>query len=195
MKFPKRFKIHEAAGRALQLRHIGLVAFDHASFAVVPILLETERPGADLPRLEREEDWLQLEPLPPKAFQVATAGTKGEGLVRRLETSVAARAGDGKPWVHHERPEPPEDEQALTDVLSRVGSQMHLPPVAGRREVHVSLDAEALVRLAHAIGAEEGVVNLRFHVEEATGRACLDRGFIEVRVPNGGYGVLMVVAS
>lgn len=200
MKLPKRFRLHEAAGsegatgdyvEAIRADGDRLISVDTASFSVVPILASDERPGVDLPRLaagEGRPDAL----IAPKAIAEATRGTKGEGRLQIGPESTEVTGGDGKPWVRFDNPVgsfPPID-----DVLELT----RRPAPSGHRHVEICLDAEALARVARAIGAREAV-RLRFLINETTGRCDASgeaHGAIEVRPvrePDAGSGVLMAV--
>lgn len=193
MRLPKRFKVHEAAGGCILHHGDRLVVFDHASVVSIPVLGPSDRAGADLPRLEAGECVPAVRAVSPKAFQAASQGSKGEGLVRLTAEAAEACSGEGKGWVRHADP----DLAALPDAAEHF-RRLYLPPAEGRREVTVALDAEALVKVSRAIGAGGDGVRLRFHIVEETGECCLDHGMIEVRTPRepsgGAFGILMAVA-
>lgn len=193
MRVPKRFRLHEVGETAVHIHQDSLVAVGHASVVRVPIR-SIGPPVDDVLRLEPAEDMPKVTQFSSKALRVAAQGTKGEGFVRFLDTGTEACAGGGKPWTRHELTDEPFPEQELGDIFDR----LHLPPAEGRHDVEVVLDAEALVRVARAIGAGGDGVRLRFHVVTETGRCDTERGMIEVRParsPSGGaWGVLMAVA-
>lgn len=199
VKIPKRFKLHEAAGRFLRIVRGGyIMAVDHASLVYVPIF----NPGTRRPLPEAEIGELPEafvgRPIPPKAMAVAVQGTKGEGLIHFVLGAVEANSGDGKPWVRHEAPTDDGLTEEASVELQAIADRVHLAPLAGRQEVEVVLDAEALVRVSRAIGAGGDGVRIRFHIDQQTGRCDTDRGLIEVRPakePSGAaFGVLMAVA-
>lgn len=182
MHWPKRIKLHEAASPkptepyqcdVVQAHGDCFVATFGAGLAVVPLLRHDERPGADLPRLELDED-APTGLLPTKAVQEAAQGTKGDGRLSVVsEYAVEAQRADDKPWVRLERPVPgtlPPYRAILetVDASTAIG-----------QSVEICLDAELLVRLARAIGAQEAV-KLRFTVD-ANGHCNAEHGLIDVR--------------
>ena len=113
MRWPKRFKLHEAAAPkpttpyqcdVIQAHGDHLVATFGAGLALVPIVRHDERAGADLPRLERgEADPEGL--LPPKAVQEASQGSTGEGRLVVVDSrAVEAQRAEDKPRLLLERP-------------------------------------------------------------------------------------------
>gem|GEM_PF-5689137 len=182
MRWPKRIKLHEAAAPkptepyqcdVVQAHGDHLVATFGAGLAVVPVLRHDERPGADLPRLEMDED-PPTGLLPTKAVQEASQGTKGEGRLSIVsDFAVEAQRADDKPWVRMERPWPGNlpPFRAILDTVDAESSS--------GRTVEICLDAELLVRLSRAIGAQEAV-RLRFTVD-ADGCCKAEHGLIDVR--------------
>lgn len=187
MIWPKRFRLHEAAAskadetpyqtEVVQGHGSALYAVDGVGVARIPILGPDERPGADLPRLERDEG-PPMGVLPPKAVQEAAQGASGSGrLVILGPHAVEAQRDVGKPWMRFERPT-----QGDLPPVQEVFATAAQEPPAGVRRVEVCLDAEALVRLSRALGAGEGV-RLRFLVDQE-GRCSAEggaHGLIEVR--------------
>lgn len=202
MNWPKRFALHEAAARkpdqspfqtdVVQAHGNRLIAVDGVGVAMVPVLAVAERSGADLPRLEPDER-PPMGVIPPKAIQEAAHGSTGEGrLVVVSPAAVEAQRGPGKPWVRFDRP-PTGELPPVAEVFEIVDR----PAPEGHRSIEVSLDAEALVRLSRAIGAQEAV-RLRFLVDEQ-GRCSGEAGahaFIDVRdVRNLEGGARAVLAA
>jgi hypothetical protein len=187
VRWPKRFALHEAASSkpgsgpfqmdVIQAHGDCFVAVDGPGMAIVPILGVKERSGADLPRLEPGED-PPRGVLPPKAFQEAAQGVSGWGrLVVVAQNAVEAQRSPEKPWMRFERPVQG-DLPPIQQVIDTVDGKAPL----GARYVEVCLDAEVLVRLSRAIGANEAV-RLRFLVDNdgkcrGSGEA---HGFIDIR--------------
>lgn len=198
MKIDKRYRLHEVATRdggdhAEAVRADGnrLIAVGTASLAVVPILLPGQRSGSTLPRLELGEDAPDAL-IAPRAIAEATRGSKGEGILRIGKDTTEVCAGDGKPWTRWENP------TGTFPTVDEILSMPERPPSETHEYVEVCLDAEALVRVSRAIGADEAV-RLRFLVNKITGRcdaAGEAHGAIEVRPvrePDDGSGILMAV--
>lgn len=187
MHWPKRFRLHEAAAskadetpyqtEVIQGHGSALYAVDGVGVARLPVLGPDERPGAELPRLERGEA-PPVGVLPPKAIQEAAQGSSGAGrLVILGPHAVEAQRDAGKPWMRFDRPA-----QAELPPVQEVFERVVQEPPAGAHWAEVCLDAEALVRLSRAIGAGEGV-RLRFLVDQE-GRCSAEHGahgFIDVR--------------
>ena len=185
MRWPKRFKLHEAAAPkpttpyqcdVIQAHGDHLVATFGAGLALVPIVRHDERAGADLPRLERgEADPEGL--LPPKAVQEASQGSTGEGRLVVVDSrAVEAQRAEDKPRLLLERP-PAGSLPPYQGILDTVDAGYPTEQV-----VEVCLDAELLVRLSRAIGATEAV-RLRFLVD-SDGRCGAEEGLhglIDVR--------------
>lgn len=195
MIIPKRFKLAEAVGSgvdAVRVDGTRLIAVDTAFVAIVPILASSARTGADLPRLEETEskpDGL----VATKAIAVCTNGKNGHGRLLVGETSSEVNAGEGKPWARYENPT--DQFPAIDPTLSELAKE----PPKTHRYVTVNLDAEALVRLSRAIGAQAEGVRLKFLINESSGRCDASgeaHGAIEVRPvreSDAGFGVLMAV--
>lgn len=205
MRVPKRFKLAAATADKVASDELPLTAIYHRDGALwatdgrciarVPLLLPGERPGAELPRLERGED-TPAGPIAPRAWAEATKGTKGEGRLMATPTGHEGQADQGKPWVRAEAPEgalAPEQWSELQGALQAAQA----PPAAGYRIVELSLDAEALLALSRALGGDGGV-RLRVVVNDATGRPDAAQGAVLVqpvdrRGPDEPMGVLMAV--
>ena len=203
MIIPKRFKLDKAAatkpkletGLQLDCVHVrehSLLISDGQCAAEVPLLGHSERPGADLPRLEDGEIH-SLHPLPLQAVREAVKGKTGLGTLRTSGSSTEAQAAPGKQWIRVANPEPQGQVPNFDEALERTEHQA--PPT--HRYVEVCLDAHLLAGIASAIGAEEAV-KLRFLVNKESGRADaegLAHGVIDVRParePDGGRGIVMI---
>ena len=192
MRWPKRFKLHEAAAPkpttpyqcdVIQAHGDHLVATFGAGLALVPIVRHDERAGADLPRLERGEAAPE-DLLPPKAVQEASQGSTGEGRLSLVsEYRVEAQRAADKPRILLDRPFPG-NLPPYRGILETVDA----PSPTGQL-IEVCLDAELLVRLSRAIGATEAV-RLRFLVD-SDGRCGAEEGLhglIDVRDANDPTG-------
>lgn len=185
MKWPKRFKMHEAAGvddgthnfASVLLTRGKLVASDGHVLAVVPVLPEDDYSGKDLPQFEPGEGEGPAKPalLPLEAVKAATQGKTGNGQLKILtgeygEPKEAAfgRPGEGKAWTSAPLQEGAFPESwvdhsglkppaMLADALERVGADTQM--------VEVILDAERLVKAARAIGAAHGL-RVRFYMRD-----------------------------
>lgn len=205
MRVPKRFKLAAAVADKVAADELPLTAIYHRDGALwatdgrciarVPLLEPGARPGAELPRLEKGEA-APVGPIPPRAWAEATKGTKGEGRLVATPTGHEGQADQGKPWVRAEAPPgdlSPEQWAELQGALQAAQAA----PGAGYRVVELSLDAEALLALARALGGDGGV-RLRVVVQDATGRPDAAHGAVLVqptdrRGPDEPMGVLMAV--
>lgn len=205
MRVPKRFKLAAAvAGKvgedelpltAIYHRDGSLWATDGRCIARVPLLKSGERPGAELPRLERDEVG-PLRPVPPRAWAEATKGTRGEGRLVATPTGHEGQADPGKPWVRAEAPQGDLSVDQWAELQGAVQAAQ-APPGAGYRVVELSLDAEALLALSRALGGDGGV-RLRVVVRDEDGRPDAAHGAVLVqpvdrRGPDEPMGVLMAV--
>ncbi len=203
MIIPKRFKLDKAAapkpmpetGLQFNCIHLApkyLLASEGSCAAIVPLLGPTERPGADMPRLEAGEE-PHIGPLPLAAVKEATKGKTGSGTLRTGASSTEAQSASGKQWIRVENPTAEGQVPNFTEALNRTEDQA--PPT--HRYVEVCVNAQLLAGLAQAIGAEEAV-KLRFLVDNESGRADAGgeaHGVVDVRPvreAEGGRGVLMV---
>lgn len=168
MRLPKRFKLHELTGKyeGILATPNWLIATDgHAAVAYIPMAnYGDELPTWTTPVARRQ--------IPVAIIKEATRGKLGIGLLNFLDTEVEATAGDGKPWVRHESPEPIE-----------LDAPRSSEPEGGEGlEVTLSLNAEKLGALAAAMGTDE--VSLVFRVDPETGRMTASQGTIHVRPEN-----------
>lgn len=187
MRTPKRFKLDKAAApkvgvdelplAAIYYRDGALWATDGRAIARVPLLKAPERPGAELPRLERGEEPPQG-PVPPRAWAEATKGKTGEGRLVATPTGHEGQSDEGKPWVRSERPDGALDDAMWQELEGAVQAAQE-PPSGDGRAVELSIDAEALVALSRALGGDGGV-RLRF-VVGPDGRPDAGRGQVLVQ--------------
>jgi hypothetical protein len=167
VRIPKKFELHLAAGPdqgsmqydAIRIEDRGLVATDGVVAARVAI-------GVGGVRSEAGEELLEGAIIEPRAWAAAVQGTQGEGALRLSFGAQTATSGDRKPAMVFAPPEPPARSERppvaeFLDLARRV-------PLSSRT-ARVMLDAEALHRLARALGAAGGVV-LTFELDQA-GRA------------------------
>lgn len=205
MRTPKRFKLASAVAAKVAEDELPLTAIYHRDGALwatdgrciarVPLLESGQRPGAELPRLEKGEA-PPSRPIPPRAWAEATKGSRGEGRLVATPTGHEGQADPGKPWV---RSEAPEGGLAADQWSELQGALLaaQAAPAAGYRVVELSLDAEALVALSRALGGDGGV-RLRVVVSEADGRPDAAHGAVLVqpvdrRGPDEPMGVIMAV--
>ena len=203
MIIPKRFKLDKAAapkpmpetGMQLDCVHLQEGRFlvsDGRGAAIVPILGTDDRPGADLPRLELDEE-RHTALLPLQAVKEASKGKVGSGSIRYHGSSTEAQSGPGKQWIRVDNPQvtatiPSFD--AAFETVTHDAPETH-------QYVEVCLDAHLLASISQAIGAEEAV-RLRFLVNKETGRADAAgnaHGVVDVRPireSDGGRGVVMI---
>lgn len=158
MRIPKKFELHLAAGQDGEfqlnvLRVLGgrVCATDSVVVAALPLGSEIQLdPGEAMP------DGALLV---PQAWAQAVRGKQGLGSLWLSETGTQiACVGEAKPMLHFApviaKGQVPPLELALEEAEAQQGA------------TSIILDAEALHRLARALGAREGV-RLEFRVDAA----------------------------
>lgn len=190
MRIPKRFELHLAAGEdqgtmqydAVRIEGRALVATDGIVAARIPI-------GNGGVRPEPGEDLVEGAAINPKAWAAAVQGSTGEGTLRLSFGAQTAVSGDRKPSMVFAPPETPGERPPIGELL-RSAAEV----VDTERTVRIMLDAEALHRLARALGSQH--VELRFEADEY-GNATSEPAFVCAASENRGaaYGAILPLAG
>jgi hypothetical protein len=193
MKIPKRYETHLATGETTDMQFDAIrvsddgkaiVATDGTIAARIPI-----GPAGVQP--EPGEELVAGAVMSPKAWSEAVRGSTGTGTLRLEFGRQAAQSAPNKPVTLFEPPAFPEGSERppIDFVLEQTDLEYQNLQV-----VDLFLDAEALHRLARAIGGKE--IRIQIPIDVGSGYPRVVKTFgLRVASANGGTGVIMPVSK